>query len=77
MSLFRADGAAFSEGDFSIGAVAGFLADYIVTEDLAIVADADLAGLGFPDVFVLVLLSILHAALSVRLIVFRLTSSHH
>lgn len=63
--MFGADGAAFSEGDFSIGAIVGFLADYVVAQNLAAVADADLARLGFPDILIVVRLSILHAALFV------------
>lgn len=58
------DGAALSEGDLSVGAVGGVLADHLVAEDVAAVADADLAGLGFPHILVVVREPILYAASS-------------
>lgn len=57
-----ADGAALSEGDLGVGAVRGVLADHLIAEDVAAVADADLAGFWFPHILVVVCQSILHAA---------------
>lgn len=53
-----ADGAALSVGDDGIGAVGGVLADHLVAHDGPAVADADLAGLWFPYILVVVQLSI-------------------
>ena len=58
------DGAALSEGDLSVGAVGGVLADHLVAEDVAAVADTDLAGLRFPHILVVVREPILYAASS-------------
>lgn len=57
-----ADGAAFSEGDFGVGAVGGVLADHLVAEDVAAVADADLARFGFPHILIVVRQPVLDAA---------------
>lgn len=58
----RADGAALSVGDDGVGAVGGVLADHLVAHDGAAVADADLAGLWFPHIFVVVQLAVECAA---------------
>ena len=57
-----ADGAALSEGDFGVGAVGGVLADHLVAEDVAAVADADLARFGFPHILIVVRQPVLDAA---------------
>lgn len=52
------DGAALSVWDDGVGAFRCVLADHLVAHDGSTVADADLAGLGFPYILVVVQLSI-------------------
>lgn len=52
-----ADGAAFSVGNLWIGTVWCILADHLVAHDGPAVADADLAGLRFPYILVVVVLT--------------------
>lgn len=49
-----ADRAALSVWDDGVGAVGCVLADHLVAHDGSTVADADLAGLGFPYILVVV-----------------------
>lgn len=56
--IIRADGAALSIRDDGVGAVRRVLTDHLVAHDRAAVADADLAGLWFPYILVVVRLSI-------------------
>ena len=59
---FGADGAAFTVGDFWVGAVGCILANHLVAHDASAVADADLARLGFPNIFVVVQLAVQRTA---------------
>lgn len=61
-STFGADGAAFTVGDFWIGAVGCILANHLVAHDASAVADANLAWLWFPDIFVVVQLAVQRTA---------------
>lgn len=54
----RTDRAALSLWDDGVGALGGVLADHLVAHDGSTVADADLAGLGFPYILVVVQLSL-------------------
>lgn len=56
-TLIWADWAALSVWDDGVGAVRCVLADHVVAHDGSTVADADLAGVGFPDILVIVQLS--------------------
>lgn len=58
----RADGAALSVWDDGVGAVGRVLADHVVAQNLAAVADADLARFRFPNILVVVQLSVRRAA---------------
>lgn len=57
-----ADGAALSVGDDGVRAVRRVLADHVVAQHVAAVANADLAGLRFPNILVVVQLSVRCAA---------------
>lgn len=59
---FGADGTAFAVGDFWIGAIGRILADHLVAHDASAVADADLAWLGLPNIFVVVQLAVQRTA---------------
>lgn len=52
------DRAALSLWDDGVGALRGVLTDHLVAHDGSTVADADLAGLGFPYILVVVQLSL-------------------
>lgn len=56
-----ADGAALARGDLGAGAVLGFVADHVIAQHVAVVADTDPAGLGFPYVSVVVPEAVLYA----------------
>lgn len=56
-----ADGAALARGDMSAGAVLGFVADHVIAQHVAVVADTDPAGLGFPNISVIVPEAVLYA----------------
>lgn len=58
----EADGAAFSIGNLWIGTVWCILADHLIAHDGPAVTDADLAGLRFPYILVVVILTIQCAA---------------
>lgn len=58
---FRADGAALARGDFGVGTVLDFVADHVIAQHVAVVADTDLAGHGFPHVSVMVPEAVLYA----------------
>ena len=58
---FGADGAAFVRGDFGVGTVLKFVADHVIAQHVAVVADTDLAGHGFPHVSVMVPEAVLYA----------------
>lgn len=57
-----ADGAALSIGDDGVSAVGCVLADHVIAQDLAVVADADLARFWFPNILIIVQLSVRCAA---------------
>lgn len=59
---FGADGTAFAVGDFWIGAVGRILANHFVAHNASAIADADLARLGFPNIFVVVELAVQRTA---------------
>lgn len=56
-----ADGAALARGDLGTGTVLGFVADHVIAQHVAVVADTDPAGLGFPNVSVIVPEAVLYA----------------
>ena len=58
---FGADGAAFVRGDFGVRTVFKFVADHVIAQHVAVVADTDLAGHGFPHVSVMVPEAVLYA----------------
>lgn len=61
-TVVGADGAAFVVGDHWIGAVGCVLTDNFVAHDGAAIAHADLAWLGFPDISVVVELTVQRTA---------------
>lgn len=60
-SVGGADGAALARGNCGTGTVLGVVADHVIAQHVAIVADTDPTRLGFPDVSVLVPEAVLYA----------------
>lgn len=58
---FGADGAALARRDSGAGTVLDFVADHVIAQHIAVVADTDLAGHGFPHVSVMVPEAVLYA----------------